>query len=176
MELNDVYQEVCFAFVNATAGFDPSRGFQFSTYFVNAATNRLRTISKKRSKAVHEVSYDTLMDGGQGEVLLQDILSNPEAPLPDYNVMNEHQRRWMNDRMSLRARVVVKLVNNPPNWLFEGAKDVEARNAMGRKVGLTVRSRQQLVDMDFVLSLLGWKSRKRSIVAELERLVRLANE
>jgi DNA-directed RNA polymerase specialized sigma24 family protein len=172
VDAGDVFQEVSVAFVLASQKWQPAKG-AFSTYFVTAATNRVRAISMKRSRGVPETSLDEGMPDHE-ERSLHDRLADPEAPLPGDLMEDGQWRDWMLARMRPTTRMVVDLCHNPPPWLTTGAEQVTSRNLYGRERGYIQRANKQAVDLTFVLRILGMSSQKANIVRELERLRKLA--
>jgi RNA polymerase sigma factor (sigma-70 family) len=147
-DAEDVFQDVCERFVIATKTFNPDAGAQFSTYFVTSVWN---WINKRIERELGSVSTHALSLVFEGDDESFDFAER----LPDERASEE--RAWAQAQalknvrnLSKEAKVALRLIINPPEFLLE---ELEKRRAKsGRVYELEFRTisffLQQLLGLD----------------------------
>lgn len=142
IDYEDVFQEMSVVFLKAFEGFDPSRGFKFSTYFFMSAYNRLNAwaadmIDERLKHGV--VSIEELNDGNEDEnySLSEVLLVDEGTPEHSYRVVEllEHIARSLSPLASLLLTWSVA----PPKELMDEIRKAELNAEFGRSLGLNVR-------------------------------------
>jgi RNA polymerase sigma factor (sigma-70 family) len=143
LDYDDVFGDVRIAFVEAHQKFDPTKGFEFNTYFARAAYNKLNRVAE-------DVEEERITNGVRSfEELTTDedmhaIERIPcEAMTPDEWLERREASEAMErvvEGLSPIAAVIVEWIAQPPKLLLEEVAKHQAHAEYARSVGQDMRS------------------------------------
>lgn len=146
LELDDVIQEAYLACLNAEAGFDKSRGWAFSTYFVSTAKHHFWNLLQK---AIREKPVNVeIVDENALFSTIEDNSSNPADMMSAAQCLVEAIIS-----LSPLARLMIDLLIAPPASLKAEFFALEAKRELIREARVDERHPQQL-DIAFISSIL----------------------
>lgn len=144
IDYDDVFQEMSIVFLKACAGFDPTRGFRFSTYFFMAAYNRLNVwaaaLIKDRTLAA---SVEQLSDHGEGELNLEEIILQ-DLSTPEGFLAAKQMAQRVSDSLSPLAALLFSWSLDPPKQIMDEIEKARLNAEFGRSLGYATRNMVQL--------------------------------
>jgi RNA polymerase sigma factor (sigma-70 family) len=160
-DYEDVFQEVCLAFVTATQKHDPEKS-SFSTYFAKAAHTQIIKFVQKNVNTSHSenVSLDESITEDGGTML--DILP-ADTMCPDQAVQVSHRKARFLDKLAPLPRKVVEELIEPSPIVLTQFNAVKAKSELGKKKGRSFTKDPQL-NIAFIMKVMGLRPSRRAFV------------
>ena len=169
IEVEDLFQEAALSFLDAVAKFDPDRGFQFSTYYYRAVTNRLARYVNLPE--VQTVSMDEERDASS--ISLHDFLVSTE-PDQEANIIRQDYRDKLMDELSHRTRRILEMVESPPACINKEMEALRAKAQYARDNGV-MRQAKSSVSVTLIMQIMGLDSDEKAAVRrEIRNVVQRA--
>lgn len=142
-DYDDVFGDVRIAFLEAHQKFDPTKGFEFNTYFARSAYNRLNRVadSVEEERITNGVRSFEELSGDDDLAAVERIAS--EAMTPDEWLEQREAAEAMEQviqGMSPMAALIVEWIAQPPAALLEEIVKHQAHAEYGRSLGQNARS------------------------------------
>lgn len=149
LDYEDVVQELSLTFVKAWRQFDPSRGFQFSTYYVMAARHQFnrfidKLMEERVEHGVRSVEEISSWCSDDGEALsMAEVIASDELG-PEARAMLAQRMEQLQKRLKPLTQVVLQWLVKPPLELSVELAAVAAHANVGREQGRTIRPRVEV--------------------------------
>jgi RNA polymerase sigma factor (sigma-70 family) len=175
IDYEDVYQEMCLGYAKAVSGFDPSRGYAFTTYLVRACYNEFNKRYEKPIAervqhgvfSVQEWSTDSDEDSG----CLFDVIPD-DAPTPEQRLMRYQQAKLIERCMSKTAQEVLMLLVRPSEELRAAFRQLQDHRQAKRNNGHPYTPVPDEITLSFIGKFLNIPRAKMTEVRqELSRLL-----
>lgn len=179
---DDIYQDMCIAFMKAQQGFDESHGAQFTTYFGRTCWNEFMkvrdSLDRTRRSLNYPVNLEAMVEQDEdGDGSIYEVLRDPNANSPEQEVSDEQQFHAKLKNLSPYARAILEVLKHPSQDALNAySRYREAQLAANRSpaeeitLAFIVRwlwraNRKNHIGMD------RWKSAKKELfrVYELDR-------
>lgn len=162
LELDDLVQEAWVACLNAEAGFDASKGWAFSTYYVNSAKNHFWNLLQKlgRDKAVNLEMIE------EDRLLLIEDQRDPADIVSAVERLNASLAH-----LSPLARLIVDLLIAPSEQLRAEFNALEVKREMARACGIDERHPVEL-NVAFICSILAAAGVSQTMLANARREIK----
>lgn len=120
-EYEDVFAEFSEVFVKAYDKFDESKGFQFSTFFMNCCFNRASAIMrmKKNNSAPQVLSLDYVTTGEEGESSSWTEAIESEEATPEESYIRRTTMSQLYKKASPEAALVIQWAISPPEHFVQ---------------------------------------------------------
>lgn len=168
MERDDLFQELSLVFVQAQRGFNPNKGFKFSTYLSMACHNRITRLIQRRyrkSEPPPMLSLDTTADGA-----LVEIIPDGHETVEDTLVRAADLEGRMG-KLSETTRAVVQAIEDNYEELLKCVEGVKTRVAYGRAHGFNEPS-PRAVGLGIIAAAFGiGRTQMRQISDEIHRVM-----
>lgn len=119
VDYDDVLQEASMAFVKASKGFDPERGFKFITYLGAAIASRLANFkhSMDRQLVGKTISFDSMAGDEEGGDIYEVMPSREPTPLE--TILLEKQFAETMSSLGPLGQQMIDWIMNPPEEIQE---------------------------------------------------------
>jgi DNA-directed RNA polymerase specialized sigma24 family protein len=140
-DYEDLFQELCVAFVRAQKTYDPTKGISFTAYMGRAVYNEFNGMMDKIARdneAIPMISAQELeARGDDGDIDFYGTYDPKQATMEDLIVRSDEARdNFM--KLSYPARLVVKELHKPSKELLKAHSGMLAHSALARAKGENV--------------------------------------
>lgn len=141
--LDDVKQELWFAWCKACETYKPDSGASFSTYLHRGMQLYINRYIENNFEKFHDGTIALSLDGhaadgevGTGENTLAEAIADPSAA-PDADFDNESCFKYALTRLSPRAQQFITILKDQPIELVEEVRRLEDKAAYAKERGIT---------------------------------------
>ena len=146
VDFNDIYQVASEAFIRCYQGYDPTSGFQFSTYFWKSAMNAVNAafspLIRERMEygtvSVEEMTANASR-GEDDEVSMADVVLKDTTD-PQSLVAIREFLADVDARLSPLAKLILNWLIDPPDDLLEAIESQTAHAIYARSLGFVRRA------------------------------------
>lgn len=162
LELDDLVQEAWIACLNAEAGFDASKGWAFSTYFVNAAKHHF---------------WNLLQKAGREKAVNLELIEDDHLPIEDRGrdpadiVIAAERLNETLSQLSPVARLIMNLLIAPSDEIKAEFQALDFKREVARDAGIDERHPIEL-NITFICSLLAAAGVAQMTLASAKREIR----
>jgi RNA polymerase sigma factor (sigma-70 family) len=143
LDYDDVFGDVRIAFLEAHQKFDPTKGFEFNTYFARSAYNKLNRVAgdveeERITNGVRSFEELTTDDDMHAVERIACQAITPEQWMEQREAADAMER--VVERLSPIAGLIVEWIAQPPKALLEEIAKHQAHAEYARSVGENMRS------------------------------------
>lgn len=150
LDYEDLVQDLTEIFIKSYALHDPIKS-KFSTYFTNAAYNRLNAIARRAEQTCRpQTISSTQLSVEFGEYDFFESLDDERAS-PEHEVLAQESFKSAIAKLSPFAKLLVEYTLTPPEFIVKEFKAQIAYAEMSRSRGIDIRGKHSL-DLFFVVS------------------------
>ncbi|AMB48376.1 hypothetical protein [Methylobacterium sp. AMS5] len=168
--LEDVVGEMSLAWTIASQKFDASLGVPWRAYLARGLMNHVnRWIDDQIGHSAYAMSLDAGGDSEEGSEAHEWLVSDDSAR-PDELLEEKHSFERALSELSIEAATFVKLLNNPPAFLFEELQAIQCRAKTARERGIA-SSAPKAITGNLILDFMGiGQAGRNRIYAEIKEV------
>lgn len=150
--IDDVKQELWFAWCKACEAYSPEGGASFSTFLTNGMRRHINRYVEKNFERFHDETvalsldqrgHDPAAGGNNPEGTLADVVAD-QAPLHSAEIENENCFAYALTRLSPRAAQFVTILKDQPRELIDEVRRLEDKSDYAKERGITYATAHRL--------------------------------